>query len=181
MESINAGLQSGWGVLVAIAPLVLVMVIVRWMDEYTDVPPLRTLSGTQKIWLCLRTLDPRLSAQVFAAWGEHLSWLYLQEASKMPPNTTKLAPKVLAEFCQEIRKRKAELNSSAEPADFMCQTYTDHAEELAADLNAVWGANLEDTSSEEEAPYADVSSKTELEFGGTAPSPDVAESTVNPQ
>ena len=63
MESINAGLQSGWGVLVAIAPLVLVMVIVRWMDEYTDVPPLRTLSEYRrwdgKVWFAINLVHAR--------------------------------------------------------------------------------------------------------------------------
>ena len=141
MNILAISLSSPSSILWALLPLVLVMLLVKWLDERADLPALPSLEPAQKAWLALMALEPPLAAQVLAQWGPESSARYLQEASKLPNPCAALKNKALEEFCKLIYQRHPDYHWRGEtsmPQEFIIFNYLEGERQLPLDLASIW-------------------------------------------
>ncbi|MGM9991392.1 MAG: hypothetical protein ACI376_00855 [Candidatus Bruticola sp.] len=137
------GLQTPFGVLLALLPLIVAMLILYSCEKFSDVPSLESLNNEQKTWIFLHSIDPSLSASVMAAWGEAKSWSYVEGVGSLATQSAKLAPRVVKEFCKcvaalpEHQKVKAD---GAVIGEFLEVCYNGNYLALADDLSRIWPA-----------------------------------------
>ena len=141
MSILGVSLSTQLGVCVAAAPLILMMLTVRWLDRRADRPDYASLADADKAWLLLSSVNPRMSLDVMRAFGSQAAQNFLNLASSLPSGAVKLRPKVMEEFCSGVMSLADHARLSGDPSafsEFMEINYEGKADLLAADILAVW-------------------------------------------